>query len=47
MEEFSSMLNLGKLVHTINSLVQYIAGIKVGAVSLKPNISTGNKLCTQ
>ena len=42
MEEFSSMLNLGKLEHTINSLVQYIAGIKVGAVSLKSNISTGN-----
>ena len=43
-EEFSSMLNLGKLVHAINSLtiVQYIAGIKVGAVSLKPNTSTGN-----
>ena len=42
MEEFSSTLNLGKLVHTINSLVQYIAGIKVGAVSLMPSISTGN-----
>ena len=42
MEEFSSMSNLGKLVHTVNSLVQYIVDIKVGAVSLMPNISTGN-----